>query len=195
MIRNQLSKFMLIFSAGIAIIILTTACSPSSNLTSTPTPTLNGGGFVPLPTITSVCEGLAGTIEMQVLVGPSEVVGLEPIAIGSIPFSVASAEGANLVEGSGDLSYQDVLEQEWGTYTVNFDQVAAISGVCEGNEQSGVLNLVISTAGEQLVEVISEGFQAEYPWSGTQEFNLSLPIEEGTTGQGEGWTFVLHLSE
>lgn len=178
----------------IDILILTTACSSSSTLSPTPTPTISGGGIVPLPTSASICAGLTGALEMQVLVGPSDAVGLEPIAIGSIPFSVASAEGVNLVEGSGDLSYQDVLEREWGTYSVNFDQVAAISGVCEGDEVGGYLNLVVSTTGEQLVEVISEGFQAEYPWSGTQEFNISLPIEEGATAQGEGWIFVLHLT-
>jgi hypothetical protein len=132
---------------------------------------------------------------MQILVGPAEVVGLEPVAVGSIPFTVTTTDAASLVEGGGALSYQDVLEQEWGTYTVNFDQVAAISGACEGDKSGAVLNLVVSTTGEQLVEVISEGFTAEYPWSGTQEFNISLPVEEGATAQGEGWTFVLQLLE
>ena len=62
-----------------------------------------------------VCDGLGGNIEMQVLVGPSEVVGLEPLAIGTIPFTVRSDGEVNLIEGGGLIDYQDVLEKEWGS--------------------------------------------------------------------------------
>ncbi len=192
--HNRTKRSLLFILIG--IIILSTACSSSSNLPPTPTPTLLVEVILPTPTTPrSMCEGLAGALEMQVLVGPAEVVGLEPVAVGNIPFTVVTSDTVSLVEGGGDLVYHEVLEQTWGTYTVNFDQVATIAGECKGDEASGVLNLVVTTTGEQLVEVVSEGFQGEYPWSGTNDFDISLPIEEGATAQGEGWIFVLHLTE
>lgn len=190
--HNRTKRSLLFILIG--ILILTTACTSTS--VPTPTPTLIGGGIPPTPTIPrNICEGLAGALEMQVLVGPSEAVGLEPVAVGTIPFSVISTGNPYLVNGSGDLNLQQELAEEWGTYTVYFDQIVEISGECVGDTSSGVLNLVVSTTGEQLVEVVSEGFQGEYPWSGTNDFDISLPIEEGATAQGEGWIFVLHLTE
>jgi hypothetical protein len=161
----------------------------------TPTPTLSGGGSGPVTQTVDICNGLGGSLELQVLVGPAEAVGLEPVAIGSIPFSVTSSEGVNSAQGSGSINYQDVLAEEWGTYTVNFDMQASLSGVCEASDQNGMLNLTVTTSGEQLVEVEAEGFQGSYPWSGPNEFSLSLPIVDGATAQGEGWSYVLHLSE
>jgi len=186
---------------GLAIFVA--ACSQSGNNTETlpPSPTntatptaIVGDSNLPTPTpAPNLCDGLGGNIEMQVLVGPSDVVGLEPLAIGTIPFTVMPAGDAYLIEGGGLIDYQDVLEKEWGTYTVEFDQEAVLSGDCQGGEHSGVLNMVVETSGEQLVEVESEGYQGEFPWSGTQTFNLNFPIEEGSTAEGEGWAFVLHL--
>jgi len=34
----------------------------------------------------------------------------------------------------------------------------------------------------------------DYPWSGTQEIEVSFPAEDGATQSGEGWTLVLHLT-
>jgi hypothetical protein len=188
------------------IFVFIAGCSPSNAANqnentetqpafSTPTPTaISGGRNTPLSRVDK-CEGLGGSLEMQALVGPSEEVGLEPLAVGSIPFSVVSNEGVNLLQGSGAISYQDVLEKEWGTYTVNFNLETAINGTCASDNESGMLDIIVSMSGEQFVEVVSQGFQGEYPWSGSHEFNLSLPIIEGASAEGEGWLFVLHLNE
>ena len=81
-------------------ILFMMACSVFSGLSPvtepdalTPTPT--GGGFpkVNTPSGSSRCDSLNGELELQVLVGPAEVVGLEPLAIGSIPFSVVILTG------------------------------------------------------------------------------------------------------
>ena len=193
----------LIIVLGLAIFV--TACSQSGDSTATlpPTPTITatpiaiiGDSSLPTPTsATNLCDSLGGKIEMQVLVGPSEVVGLEPLAIGTIPFTVRPAGDVYLIEGGGLIDYQDVLEKEWGTYTVEFDQESVLSGNCQGDEHSGILNMVVETSGEQLVQVESQGYQGEFPWTGSHTFNLSFPIEEGSTAEGEGWAFVLHLSE
>jgi hypothetical protein len=179
---------------GILILFLLAACSQSPGSLATPTPTTIIGGDIP-PESSNLCEGLSGTLEMQVLVGPSDAVGLEPIAIGTIPFSVTSNEKSYTVQGGGALTYEDVLEQEWGTFTVNFDQTAVVSGMCTADEQSGTLDVLVDLTGEQNVVVVSEGFQAEYPWSGTQALNFDLPIFEGASAEGEGWIFILHLNE
>jgi hypothetical protein len=188
---------------GILFFIMACSLLPNPDVTptiinewsDTPTPTITGGSNdTPTPT-SNRCDSLSGEVEMKVLVGPSEAVGLEPLAVGAIPFSVETDGGAHIVQGGGALSYQDVLEAEWGTYSVEFSLESGISGVCEGDEQSGVLNIAIEMSGEQMVEVRAEGFQGDYPWSGTHEFNLSFPIEEGATAEGEGWAFVIHLNE
>jgi hypothetical protein len=185
---------------GIILLFITGCASSPENSPAetalTPTPTESGGGGVPTPTAgNSRCEGLSGEIEMQVLVGPAEVVGLEPVAIGRIPFSVVSEGGVHTVQGGGSLSYEDVLAKEWGTYSVFFDMQAAVSGTCETDEHSGVLDLTIETIGEQMVEIQAEGYSGYFPWSGTQTFPLSFPIEEGASAEGEGWAFVLHLNQ
>ena len=179
---------------GILILILLAACSQSPGSLPTPTPTtIIGGGFP--PESSNLCEGLSGTLEMQVLVGPSEAVGLEPVAVGTIPFSVAPSDDIYTVQGGGAITYEDVLEEEWGTFTVNFDQTAVVNGLCTADEQSGTLELQVDLTGEQFVEVVSEGFQGEYPWSGSHSLDLNLPIFEGTSAEGEGWVLILHLNE
>jgi hypothetical protein len=130
---------------------------------------------------------------MQVLVGPAEAVGLEPVVVGDIPFSVIQEGGVYLVQGGGSIAYEDVLAEEWGTYTVTFDMGAELSGECSGGEGNEMLELVITVSGEQLVVVEAEGFQGEYPWSGTHSLDLSFPLMDGATQEGEGWAFVLHL--
>lgn len=190
---HRYKKWGIILFWGMGLALIVSACGTSSTPEATPTPTEMGGGVVPTQPSGSICDGLSGDLEMQVLVGPSDAVGLEPVAVGSIPFSVLSDEGVNIVQGSGSISYQDVLQEEWGTYTVIFDLEGVVSGECVEDEQNGVLDLIINTSGEQTVEVRAEGFQGDYPWAGSNEFELSMPVVEGATTEGEGWAFVLHL--
>ena len=87
--------------------------------TSTPTPTPTVGPLPAAATATptsppSSCEGLAGQLEVQVLVGPADAVGLEPVAVGSVPFSVTTSEPPFLVEGQTPISYEATLEEECG---------------------------------------------------------------------------------
>jgi hypothetical protein len=188
------------------------ACSLSSNLGATPTPNLSLPTIAPstptpTPTsnmgepevkpsaVASPCDGLSGELEVQVLVGPAEAVGLEPLAVGAIPFSVVTDGGSYSVQGGGALSYQAVLEKEWGTYTVSFDMEGTIVGTCGSGEGSEELNLTVVMSGEQMVEVRAEGFQGDYPWAGTHELDLSFPLEDGTRSEGEGWAFILRLAE
>lgn len=164
----------------------------TQTLTSTPTPEVS---IVTAPAMTNRCQGLSGFLEMQVLAGPAAAVGMEPLAVGTIPFSVATNGEAHIVQGSGAVAYQQVLEKKWGTYTVNLDMNAIISGECGGEAGNEVLNMTVELNGEQMVEVRAEGFEGDYPWSGTYERNLSLPLEEGASAEGEGWAFILHLNE
>jgi hypothetical protein len=130
---------------------------------------------------------------VQVLAGPADAVGLEPVAVGSVPFAVTTSEPPFLVQGQGPISYQATLEEEWGTYDVTMDLAMAVQGQCSGEAGSEQLDLVLEMTGEQLVVVDAEGFHGEYPWSGTQSLNLVFPLDEGATAQGEGWVVVLHL--
>ena len=60
---------------------------------------------------------------------------------------------------------------------------------------TGDLHMMIEMTGEQMVEVRAEGFQGDYPWAGSHQIEISLPIKEGATAEGDGWAFVLHLAE
>ena len=182
-------------TVGLSIFLLM-ACSQSSNPIPTPTPTAVHGGApeVELPPA-SGCDGLSGELEMQVLVGPAEIVGLEPHAVGGIPFSVVSDGEAYIVQGGGAITYNETLGADWGTYTVSFDMEGTVEGECGGDAGSEELNITIKMNGKQMVEVRAEGFQGDYPWEGTHELNLSFPLEDGAISEGEGWTFVLHLNK
>jgi hypothetical protein len=198
-IRSSMLKIFIVL--GIMISVL--ACSvlsgssdsttPTLEPTPTPTSLIGVESVTPTP-VTNVCEGLSGTLEMQVLVGPADAVGLEPVAVGDIPFSVISENGVCLVQGGGGITYEDVLEKEWGTYTVKFDMDTDVQGSCESDDQTGTLDVTVVASGEQMVEVRAEGFQGDYPWSGSHTLDLSFPIEEGASASGEGWAFVLHLN-
>lgn len=169
---------------------------PPSTSTSTPSPTPTAGALPGTATPTSVpsrCKGLTGQLEVQILVGPADAVGLEPVAVGSVPFAVTTSEAPYLVAGQGPISYQATLEQEWGTYDVTMDLDTAVHGQCSGETGNEQLDLVLEMTGEQFVEVKAEGFHGEYPWSGTQSRDLVFPLQEGATAQGEGWVVVLHL--
>ncbi len=161
----------------------------------TPTPTEIPGGLLEPGEETHPCAGLAGSLEVQVLVGPSEAVGMAPVALGSIPFSVADQGGVYAIEGGGPLKFDEqVLQEVWGTYTVSFDADTELSGQCEALNDWEELRMVLVMTGEQMVTVNAEGFQGEYPWSGTQEISAIFPVEEGVSLTGEGWTLILHLA-
>lgn len=171
---------------------------PSPTSTPTPTPTPTPPVLIELtatsPPSASRCQGLAGEIEVKVLVGPAEAVGLDPVAVGAVPIAVVSDQVPYLVEGAGILSYDQVLPQEWGTYAVTMNMGVTASGECAGTEGSEQLLLTLEASGDQLVVVDAGEFYGEYPWSGTNTFALQFPLEEGAAVEGEGYSFVLHLS-
>ena len=162
--------------------------------TPTPTPVVGpGSGVTETPPPESGCAGLSGSLEMRVLVGPSDAVGLEPHAVGSIPFSVTSDAPPYLAQGGGPITYADVLVEEWGTYEVTMNLQITIMGECIGGAGEEELHLTVEMTGEQMVEVTAEGFHGEYPWAGTQTRDLVFPLVEGASAGGEGWDMVLHL--
>lgn len=201
---HQRKTQQILIGFGLFFIILSLACSLTGNVgeaeedirspTDTPTP-IPGGGLITPAASENRCAGLSGTLEMQVLVGPADAVGLEPIAVGEIPFSVISEGGVYLLQGSGNISYEDVLTREWGTYTVSLDMGAEVQGNCGGAEGSETLDMLVTVSGEQMVDVEAEGFQGQYPWSGSHELSLNFPVTEGATAEGEGWAFILHLND
>jgi hypothetical protein len=130
---------------------------------------------------------------VQVLVGPAEAVGLEPVAVGQVPFAVTTEQAPYLLQGQAPIAYEATLEEAWGTYTVNMDLDLAVTGECKGQEGSESLDVVLDMNGDQLVVVDAEGFHGEYPWSGAHTLDLSFPLQEGATAQGEGWVVVLHV--
>jgi hypothetical protein len=174
-----------------------TAVVPTAEAaTATPTPTAEPlvQPATPSPAVVSRCQGLGGALEVQVLVGPAEAVGLEPVSVGQVPFAVTAQQPPYWVEGQAPIAYEATLEQKWGTYTVNMDLEIAVSGECTGEAGSELLDLTMDMSGEQLVEVEAEGFHGEYPWSGSHSLDLSFPLQEGASAQGEGWVVVLHLA-
>jgi len=203
--KNRKNQWWARITIGIAIItilgcnILSGSGSvPDSNSKPVPSPTSTESAVMPVinpDSKSNRCEGLSGTLELKVLVGPSDAVGLEPVAIGEIPFTIQNDGESYSVQGGGALTYNEVLEEEWGSYTVNFDMEALINGECMDSEGVSQLNLNLNASGNQMVEVRSEGFQGDYPWSGTHDFDLVFPLEEGAQREGEGWLLVLHLNE
>jgi hypothetical protein len=173
----------------------TVPAAETATMTPTPTPTAEPVVLpaTPSPAAASRCQGLGGTLEVQVLVGPAEAVGLEPVAVGDVPFAVTTQQAPYWVEGQAPITYEAVLAEAWGTYTVNMDLEMAVSGECTGEDGNELLDLVLDMSGEQLVEVEAEGFHGEYPWSGSHALDLSFPLQEGATAEGEGWVVVLHL--
>ena len=168
--------------------------TPTQTATPTYTPESGSAMLTPAPT-TSQCEGLSGALEMQVLAGPAEAVGLEPFAVGEIPFSVVNEGGTHAIQGNGTVAYQQVLEKDWGTYSVTLDITTTVSGECSGTVGNEALHMNVEAIGEQMVEVRAEGFSGDYPWSGTHQLELTFPLEEGASAEGEGWAFILHLNE
>ncbi|MCB2202682.1 hypothetical protein KQH56_01615 [bacterium] len=184
----------------VSVCITTLGCNLLSSLgiggragEPTPTPTMMPGGGE-LPPGENPCEGLSGSVDLQLLVGPSEAVGLEPYTLASVPFSVTRDGEVYLVEGTGQLIlYEDVLEAQWGSFSVQFDGDLRLSGTCVGMEMPGTLNLYLELDGEQMVVIVVDGNEMTYPWSGTPTLTASLPIRDEAEQSGEGWTLVLHL--
>jgi hypothetical protein len=188
--------FLLLFLFTLAAITSCSSVQPvSPDYRATPTPT-EIIQIVP-PTQTgapSLCAGLVGEIEVQMLVGPAEVAGLEPQTAGSIPFTVTAAETPYTIQGAGDLEYYDeILVEDWGTYEVTMNAQITIDGDCTETDSKGTLSMALEMTGNQLVKVTSPDFNAEYPWEGTVPFDLVFPLEEGASFDGEGFSFVLHL--
>ena len=203
-----------VLAVAVGMLAFLGACAPPTTPSPTATPTPLPSPTVPAPAIptptatpesgvvgvttppaASRCEGLRGNLEVQVLVGPAEAVGLEPVAVGAIPFSVVSDEKGYLVQGDGALSYQETLQKEWGTYSVSLDMEGTIEGTCGGDQGREALDLTVTMSGEQMVEVRAEGFQGDYPWEGRHEMDLTFPLEDGASAEGEGWVMVLHLAQ
>jgi len=186
--------------AFLLVLVIFSSCSAEPavgiNPSTTPTPTKVMQVVPPAQTdIPSKCAGLSGELEAQVLVGPAEVVGLEPHSVGSIPFAVTTNEAPFLLQGGGDLVYGDMLAEEWGTYEVTLNLQVTLTGECYASASSEELAMKVEMAGFQNVEVTADGFHGEYPWEGTVPFDFYFPIEEGSVMEGEGWTFVLHLNQ
>lgn len=189
--HKVLNWFLLVLSA---LILLGCTAIPGqdANPLPTATPTMSGDmlkGRNP-------CEDLSGRLEMQILVGPSEAVGMEPLALGEIPFTVVTKGDPYSIEGGGPLNFEpQVFAAEWGSYTVYFDADTEISGLCVSSDDEEMLDMIVTMRGEQLVEVVYEGIQMDYPWSGTNELPVIFPIEEGAQQEGEGWLLILHLDQ
>lgn len=170
---------------------------PSAAPTATPTPTpVPGGAAVPAtdtPPPANLCRGLTADLEVRILAGPAEAVGLEPFAIGQVPIAVTSEKPLYLVSGGGPIAYSATLAQEWGTYQVTMDLDLSVNGECLPSPGAEQLNLVVDLAGDQLVKVEGGSFQGEYPWSGSASQHAILAVEDGATAEGEGWMLVLHL--
>jgi len=170
-----------------------TSAAPPATQTPTPTPSVQGAP-APANTVPATrCQGLNGSIELQVLVGPAEIVGLEPFAVGSVPFSVTTPEEPYVVEGAGPIAYQDVLTENWGTYEVTMDLNNTINGTCSGAAGSETLQVEFTMSGSQMVEVNAEDLHGEYPWEGEHTVDATFPLEEGAAAEGEGWALILHL--
>jgi hypothetical protein len=190
---------------SILLVLLLSACATPSEATPppsttsspdpTPTPTAGPGLLLDAPSTANRCADLSGALEVKLLVGPADAVGLEPIAVGEIPLAVVSTNEPYAVEGSGNITSESILEEEWGTYSVSFNMDIWISGSCSGEEGAEQLALGIEMAGEQMVEVQSEGLQGEYPWSGTHHLDLNFPLVDGAEASGEGWQFILRVME
>ncbi len=161
----------------------------------TPTPTEIDGAFVASEsTQTNPCEGLAGTLELQLLVGPSEAVGLEPYTFAMIPFQVVKEGNAYLITAAGPVDYyEDVLTADWGSFSVQFEGETTVEGECITTGENGSLQVIVKMAGQQTVVIVIEGVETTYPWTGAPQIEVNLPVTDGAEVTGEGWLLTLHL--
>jgi hypothetical protein len=186
--------FYIIFTIAILVgCTLPTATTASDvQKTTTVTPT-SLGLLTPEFTLTpNPCQGLSGEIEIEILVGPAEAVGLEPLSIGKIPFTIANQKPYT-IQGKTHLSYNKTMNYDWGTYTVILEMDADLAGECVLAEAGNSLNLAVTLSGNQNVVVVYKLVPETFPWTGTATVNTSFPIQDNATAKGEGWIFVLHL--
>ncbi|MDF1520814.1 MAG: hypothetical protein RQ728_09970 [Brevefilum sp.] len=195
---NRMKSFclfgMVIFCLSLVGCGLFSNVKPDAGRSPTATSTMASGVLVTDIPEKHPCDGLSGTLELQILVGPSEIVGLEPTSVGEIPFEVISDGEIFTITGFGPMDYYVETESyEWGTYTVTFEGDAVVSGDCMSRENGGDLNVNIELIGEQNLEVNVEGTTSNYPWSGVPQMTVNFPIEDGAMREGEGWVLILHL--
>lgn len=195
--------------------------TPTPTPTATPTPSqespqatliIPGGGTSPTkeptrePTVEvtaiptdepSPCEGLSGSIEVRILVGPAAVVGLETHAVGSVPFSVTPGGPPYGVEGGGHISFHDQLIEDEIVYDVTFEADIALDGTCEDTPGSMQLVLDLDMAWNQVVEVTAPDFHQVYPMAGDHAVIVTLPLIDGASASvgGEDMEVVLRLGE
>ena len=156
------------------------------------TPVVSGDSTATITITPGPCKGVNGELEVKVLVGPAAAVGMEPLAVGSIPFSGSSQAPYTLL-GSSHLSYNATQSYDWGTYTVTLEMDADLTGECVATPGDDSLNMDVTLSGTQTVVVVVNGKTQTYPWKGSPTLHLTFPMQDGATAQGEGWVFVLHL--
>jgi hypothetical protein len=170
----------------------TASSAPNVEKTKTVTPVALG---LLTPEATSTpnrCKGVSGELEIEILVGPAAAVGLPPLSIGTIPFTVSSQDPYTM-QGKTHLSYKKTMNYDWGTYTVTLEMDASLTGECVVAKGGNSLNMAVTLSGEQNIVVVYKLVPQTYPWKGTATVNVSFPIQDGATAQGEGWIFILHL--
>jgi hypothetical protein len=109
---------------------------------------------------------------------------------------VDPSEGNHQVIGNGPITYyEEILQAEWGSFSVIFEGETEISGTCFFQEDQAWLDIILQMNGEQIVTVVVEGMEMTYPWSGTPTIQASFPLQEGAQAKGEGWLLLLHLND
>jgi len=105
-------------------------------------------------------------------------------------------KGIHQVTSNGPITYyEDILQAEWGSFSVIFDGETEISGTCFFQEDRAWLGIVLQMNGEQIVTVGVECMEMTYPWTSTPTIQASFPLQEGAQAKGEGWLLRLHLNE
>jgi hypothetical protein len=188
--------FSLLFYSIFTIAILAGCAVPTTSRdvqkTMTVTP-ISRGLLTPEFTLApDPCKGFSGELEIEILVGPAAAVGLEPLSIGNIPFTIASQKPYT-IQGKTHLSYNKTMNYDWGTYTVILEMDADLAGECVLAEAGNSLNMAVTLSGDQNVVVVYKLVPETFPWKGTATVNPSFPIQDGATAKGEGWIFILHL--
>ncbi len=164
--------------------------------TATPTsPPMDAATTTPTAT-PSPCEGLTGELEVRILVGPADAVGLESYSAGSVPFAVTTGGPPYGVAGGGNITYHETLVEDEINYDVTFDATIVLDGSCDDTPGSVELALDLDTAWTQQVEVTARDFHGVYPTAGDNAVMITLPLIEGATASiGEGAEIVLHLNQ
>lgn len=195
--NKRLALLMVVILMAATTLSCSLLSSPGAGTTSevTPTPTDFVGSGVATPTDPNdPCANLSGTLELQLLIGPSEAVGLSPYTFATIPFQVVQEGNAYLVTGSGAVDYyEDILTADWGSFAVTFDGVTSVTGDCVSSDETGTLNVLIEMTGQQMIVVTVEGVEYSYPWEGSPQVEATFPLMDGAQVSGEGWLLILHL--